>query len=188
VVAHTYRPNGTSREVVYALQGCSLRLDLGAPGVGGAPLGGIALVWATSGHTDPEFPLTGQVPDPADRADVTKALRALKQALPREWPSTFVILLGSAARGESGPKSDIDLMIVLPREVADARERALDAIAATQMHLRHPVQPFISGREAFIAGRKRMEQAAAQTGMVVHGEPSERDLWSLMTRYRSIST
>jgi len=180
VITRTYQSTGMVRQSIYALQGCSLRLELGPPGT-------LSFAWATAGPADPEFPLTGQVPDPRDRREVVVALRALRQARPEDWPSLFVILFGSAARGESRPKSDVDLMIVLPRDDPALRRAVEDAIAGAQMEADHPIQPFLSWREPFLAGRKRMEQVAAEQGLVVHGDASERELWSLMKRYRTIS-
>lgn len=186
VVGRAYRPVGVSREVVYTLQGCSLHLDIRPPGVAGDPLSGTALSWASSGYEDPEFPLTAQIPDRSDRSEVVTVLRALKRALPEDWPALFVVLFGSLVRGESRPKSDIDLMVVLPGNAA-TQDRAADAIAWAQQSVAHPIQPFFSTRASFPAQRKRMEQVAAGQGVVVHGDASERELWSLMKRYRTIS-
>lgn len=179
VVARAYRPREGTRDVVYALVGCNLRLDI-------LPAG-IALAWATPGPGDAEFPLAGQVPEPAHRADVLKMLRHLKTALPQAWDDLFLVLFGSMARGDATRKSDIDVMVVLPRKEKGLQERVSGAIAECQMEVEHAIQPFFTTKASFLAAEKRMDAVAAKEGMVIHGASSERELWSRMTRYRTIS-
>ena len=186
VIDRAYRPIGASREVVYHHAGCSLRLEIRPPGTAD-PLSGTVLSWATAGHEDPAFPLTAQIPRPEHRNEVVLVLRRLKRALAEDFGSLFIVVFGSFVRGEATRKSDIDLMFVLPGEDARLRERTEDAIADLQSDVEHAIQPFFATREAFLAGKKRMPAAAAEEGMVVHAPAEERELWSLMKRYRTIS-
>lgn len=179
VVRRDYRPREGTRDVVYTAVGCSLRLDI-LPG-------GLALAWASPGAGDAHFPLVGQVREPRDRAEVLTLLRRLEAALPDAWSGLFLVLFGSMARGESTRKSDIDLMVVLPRKDRDLQERVASAIAECQSEVEHAIQPFFTTKASFLAGEKRMDAVAAREGMVIHGAASERDLWSMMTRYRTIS-
>ena len=179
VVQREYRPRQGTREVVYRAQGCSLRLDI-LPG-------GLALAWGTAGAADLEFPLAGQVADPGHRADVLAVLRHVRRAAPDAWDELFIVLFGSVARGEATRKSDIDLMVVLPRKDRGLQDRLADAVAATQREAEHALQPFFTTRAAFLAAEKKMEVVAAREGMVVHGTTSGHALWSMMTRYRTIS-
>jgi predicted nucleotidyltransferase len=61
-----------------------------------------------------------------------RMLLEVKQAILRHEPAAEVILYGSAARGEQGPESDYDVLVVLPerpsRETEDrVRIAAYDA-------------------------------------------------------------
>lgn len=186
VVGRAYRPIGGSREVVYTLEGCSLHLELRPP-VAGDPLGGTALSWASAGYGDAEYPLTAQVPKPQDRNDIVHVLRSLERGVPDEWPTLFIVLFGSLVHGESTRKSDIDLLLVMPRDDPRLQDRLAEVLANAQEGLSLPLQPFYTDRESFLAGLNRIDAAAARHGVVVHGNRRERELWSMMTRYRTIS-
>lgn len=189
VVTRAYRPAGVSREVVYSLLGCSLHLEIRQPGIPTDPLSGTVLSWASSGYEDPEFPLTHQVPDHADRDEVAAILRGLRRnaSVAQAWADLFIVLFGSIPKGEATRKSDIDLMIVLPSEDKRLREVVAETLADVQQGLAHGIQPFFTTRASFLTGAKRMDVAAANEGVVIHGARSERDLWSKMKRYRTIS-
>lgn len=91
-----------------------------------------------------------------------------------------VILFGSVARGDDGPDSDIDLLVVLPGLAAGRRrEMQLElqqAVKAPMPIEVHPVDP-----ERFEARRRivgAVEEAAATEGVVVHGPPLEQWEWA----------
>lgn len=184
ILSHTYRPVGPSREVVYALEGCSLHLEI-TPASGP---GSLALEWASPGRADPEFPLASQVPKPKDREDVLAALRHLRERVPDAWDALFVVLFGSLVRGDSTGKSDVDLLLILPRDDRGLRERLADAVARAQSAVAHPLQPFYTTRQAFLDAKTRIDAVAAREGVILHGDPRERELWNRMTRYRTISS
>jgi predicted nucleotidyltransferase len=56
-----------------------------------------------------------------DRAAVRAAAAALRAALPVEQ----IVLFGSAARGERGPESDLDLLIVTTRPLTPEESRRI---------------------------------------------------------------
>lgn len=52
-------------------------------------------------------------------------LAACAAAIRRMAPEAEVILYGSVARGEETPESDIDLLVLVPKEVTHPLERAI---------------------------------------------------------------
>jgi len=183
VITREWRAVAHSREVVYRLLGASLHLELSPPG---ETAGGTVVSWASGGPEDREFPLTAQVPDPRDRADVASVLRALKRRSRKDWVRIGVVLFGSLVTGRTSRKSDMDLMIVLPSDDPELRERIADTLAEVQVAVERMIQPFFTTREAFRRGERAMD-AAARSGVILHVAPEESELWTLMSRYRSIS-
>lgn len=53
--------------------------------------------------------------------------RIIGQRLRRELTAEFVYLFGSYARGNAGPDSDLDFMVVVPSSTKSRYERAVDA-------------------------------------------------------------
>ena len=62
-------------------------------------------------------------------ADVAELLPEMTERIVRGFHPLRVILFGSHARGEAGPHSDVDLLIVLPH-VVDKRRAAVDILRA----------------------------------------------------------
>ena len=54
----------------------------------------------------------------------TDYIRIMAERIVQDYDPAKIILFGSHARGEAGPESDIDLLVVLP-EVADQRKTAV---------------------------------------------------------------
>jgi predicted nucleotidyltransferase len=46
--------------------------------------------------------------------DVQKAIREMVRRIVRQFQPERIILFGSHARGEAGPESDVDLLVVMP--------------------------------------------------------------------------
>jgi uncharacterized protein len=51
-------------------------------------------------------------------------IQVMAERIVRDYDPVKIILFGSHARGEAGPESDIDLLVVLP-EVANKRQAAV---------------------------------------------------------------
>ena len=62
--------------------------------------------------------LGGREMTPAD------CIKVMADRIARDYDPVKIILFGSHARGEAGPESDIDLLVVLP-EVANKRQAAV---------------------------------------------------------------
>ena len=54
-------------------------------------------------------------------------LRDLKDVIARFVPDATVILYGSAARGEHGPESDYDVLVLSPNKLSPEEEESIDA-------------------------------------------------------------
>lgn len=180
------------REVRYRLRSASLHLDLGE-------LPGVALGWATSGFVDWQFPLTGQVPQEKPREEVVRFLRLLGPVLSARfegeaWHRSFVLLYGSAARGEATWKSDLDLLVLLPDPPWNGLEAAVDDVVSTvQMAGPHALSVRLAEKTAFVRSKKAMDREIAEEGIVVWGprpragEEVSRAVWARMKRYKGIS-
>ncbi len=90
-----------------------------------------------------------------------------------------VILFGSVARGDDGPDSDIDLLVIQPELDHEERwtikselQRAVNAPMPVEVH---PVDPERFETRRRIVGA--VEEAAATEGVVVHGPPLEHWEW-----------
>jgi len=61
--------------------------------------------------------------------DEKRMLRSVKQAVLQHAPEAEVILYGSAARGEHGPESDYDVLVLVPARLPRGAEDGLrDAV------------------------------------------------------------
>jgi predicted nucleotidyltransferase len=59
--------------------------------------------------------------------DEKQMLREVKAAVLRHQPNAEVILYGSAARGERGPESDYDVLVLVDRPLSVGEEDEIDA-------------------------------------------------------------
>jgi predicted nucleotidyltransferase len=55
----------------------------------------------------------------------TELIPVMIDRIVRDFHPVRILLFGSHARGEAGPESDVDLLVVLP-EVADKRQAAVE--------------------------------------------------------------
>lgn len=90
-----------------------------------------------------------------------------------------VILFGSVGRGDDGPDSDIDLLMVFPELDQSGRgqllarlRRAVAVPMAVDLHLTDV--PTFSRRRHIVGA---VEEAAATEGQVVHGPALEKEEW-----------
>ena len=75
--------------------------------------------------------------------DLREARERLEEAFGERL--SHVILYGSEARGDAGPDSDVDMLVVLEEPVAYAEDlrRAIHALYPMTLRLERPVQPHI---------------------------------------------
>jgi uncharacterized protein len=103
---------------------------------------------------------------PATKACIDRMVRRIVKKFQPEQ----VILFGSHARGEAGPDSDVDLLVVMPVE-GDLREKRLEIrLALREYH--GPLDVILTTPERF-AWRKdvvgTIEYPAAREGKVLYG-------------------
>jgi len=103
------------------------------------------------------------------KGSVRKHIRRTVARIVREFHPDQVILFGSHARGEAGPESDVDLLVVMPVE-GSKREKQLE-IRMALPEARPPVDVIVTRPEDF-AWRKdvvgTIEWPAAHEGEVLY--------------------
>ena len=99
----------------------------------------------------------------------TKLIDRMTRRIVRRFRPERVILFGSCARGEAGPDSDVDLLVVLPIE-GSKREKRIEIRLALH-DIRVPTDVIVSTPEEF-AWRKdivgTIEYPAAHDGRVLY--------------------
>ena len=102
---------------------------------------------------------------PATKACIDRMVRRIVKKFRPEQ----VILFGSHARGEAGPDSDVDLLVVMPVE-GSVREKAIEIQLALHKFFT-PIDIIVTTPEKF-AWRKNyagtIERPAAMEGKVLH--------------------
>ena len=53
-------------------------------------------------------------------------IQALADQIAREFKPDKIILFGSHARGQTGPDSDVDLLVIMPRDGRSAHQQAAE--------------------------------------------------------------
>jgi HEPN domain-containing protein/predicted nucleotidyltransferase len=105
---------------------------------------------------------------PAVAADLVRACDPLQ-----------VILLGSVARGDDGPDSDIDVLVILEGSPPSERT-ALEGKLRGAVRAPVPVELHVTDRHDFERRRHTVgaiEEAAAHQGRVLHGQPLAEERW-----------
>jgi uncharacterized protein len=114
----------------------------------------------------PRVPKTTATPAVIDR---------MVRRIVRQFHPEQVILFGSHARGEAGPDSDVDLLVVMDFE-GSAFEQALEILQALHDH-RVPIDVIVT-RPGEFAWRKdvvgTIEWPAAHEGKVLYVRPQPR--------------
>jgi predicted nucleotidyltransferase len=109
------------------------------------------------------------MPKSVKKPDVQALISRIVKRIVKKFAPEKVILFGSQARGDAGPDSDIDLLVVMPVE-GDVREKALEirvALPATRI----PIDIVVRTPEEF-AWRKEyvgtIEWPATREGKVLY--------------------
>jgi uncharacterized protein len=78
-----------------------------------------------------------------------------------------VLVFGSEARGEAGPDSDLDLMVLLqgPIRLGKDLEIIVDALYPLQLELESPIHAVPVARESFEAGSFALYRNAKREGV-----------------------
>jgi uncharacterized protein len=105
------------------------------------------------------------------RKSVIKDIQRMVNRIVKEFQPEQVILFGSHARGESGPDSDVDLLVVIP-VVGSKREKAIE-IGMALHDVRIPKDIIVTTPEEFkwrkeISGT--IERPAALEGKVLYAK------------------
>ncbi len=98
-----------------------------------------------------------------------KEIRQMVRRIVSQFRPERIILFGSHARGDAGPDSDVDLLVVMPVE-GSRREKAVE-IGVALHDIRLPKDIIVTTPEAFetrkeIAGT--IERPAARQGKVLY--------------------
>jgi predicted nucleotidyltransferase len=79
--------------------------------------------------------------------NISKAIRRMVELIVKRFHPEKVILFGSHARGEAGPDSDVDLLVVMPVS-GSKREKAIE-IAVALHGIRVPKDIIVTTPEEF---------------------------------------
>src|SRR5262249_8770068 len=104
-----------------------------------------------------------------DSRESVSAIRRMARRIAERFQPERIILFGSHARGEAGPDSDVDLLVVMPVQ-GSVREKRI-AIGAALADFGVPVDVVVTTPEQF-ARRSRIpgtiERPAFLEGVVLH--------------------
>ncbi len=103
--------------------------------------------------------------NPSEREEIQQMIRRIVSRFRPER----IILFGSHARGDAGPDSDVDLLVVMPVE-GSRREKAVEIGVALQ-DIRLPKDIIVTTPEAFEARSEipgTIERLSAREGRVLY--------------------
>jgi predicted nucleotidyltransferase len=98
-----------------------------------------------------------------------KEIRQMVRRIVRRFRPERIILFGSHARGDAGPDSDVDLLVVMPVE-GSRREKAVE-IGVALHDIRLPKDIIVTTPEAFESRKEivgTIEWPAARQGRVLY--------------------
>lgn len=98
-----------------------------------------------------------------------KEIRQMVRRIVSRFRPETIILFGSHARGDAGPDSDVDLLIVMPVE-GSRREKAVE-IGVALHDIRLPKDIIVTTPEAFESRKEivgTIERPAAREGRVLY--------------------
>lgn len=74
-------------------------------------------------------------------------IQAFAQAVVREFHPERIILFGSHARGDAGPDSDVDVLVIMPRDGKSRHRQSAEIYA--KCHAGFPVDVLVRTRDEF---------------------------------------
>lgn len=98
-------------------------------------------------------------------------IQQLVNDIAREFHPEKIILFGSHARGDAGPDSDVDLMVIMPRD-GETRQAQAAAIHL-KCHLGFPIDVLVRTQEEFDARLEMRDwfmRDIAREGKVLHAK------------------
>jgi predicted nucleotidyltransferase len=105
----------------------------------------------------------------AQQPEIEEAIAGMVQRIVERFHPEKIILFGSHARGDAGPDSDVDLLVVMPFE-GSHREKQIGL--RTELHDLPVAKDIIGTRPEEFAWRKEvpgtMEQPAVNEGRIVY--------------------
>lgn len=96
-------------------------------------------------------------------------IQALAERIAREFHPEKIILFGSHARGEAQPDSDVDLLVIMPRNGKEHHEQAAEI--HLKCHPGFPIDVLIRTRQEFqerLSMRDWFMRDIAREGKVLH--------------------
>ncbi|MFZ5928395.1 MAG: nucleotidyltransferase domain-containing protein [Acidobacteriota bacterium] len=103
------------------------------------------------------------------KPNVDQAIREMVRRIVRRFQPERIILFGSHARGEAGPDSDVDLLVVMPVKIPKHRQQVQIRVALHDVGI--PKDIIVTTPEDF-AWRKEVvgtiEYPAAREGKVLY--------------------
>lgn len=112
---------------------------------------------------------------PSSGSDCPSSAQAVAAQLKMCMQKTFgarlrgVVLYGSEARGEAGPESDIDFLVLLDGPIVLGRDlwAAIDAVYALELELDRPIHPIPVDVRSYEAGDFALYRNAKREGVLV---------------------
>jgi predicted nucleotidyltransferase len=106
------------------------------------------------------------------KKSVNKKIRQMASRIARQFHPEKIILFGSHARGEGGPDSDVDLLVVMA--VEGSKREAQIKIRQTLLDIRIPKDVIVSRPEEFVWRKEisgTIEYPAVREGKVLYAKP-----------------
>ena len=96
-------------------------------------------------------------------------IQDLADKIAREFHPEKIILFGSHARGEAGPDSDVDLLVIMPRDGKEHHRQAAEI--HLKSHPGFPIDVLVRTREEFeerLGMRDWFMRDIAREGKILH--------------------